>query len=187
MAGMRPAGRLRAAVAATGVALLIGGCGGSSTVTPAAYVKSVCLALGNWTNTIQSARVALESAGAATASRPVAKQDYQRFLASLLTDTRRATRALRAAGTPSVSGGGRIAGRLTGAFGRAAEALAKASADAGSIRTDTAADFQADANRISAEITSALEQIARVTPGQNTRLRRAAAKQPACQLLSASG
>jgi|GEM_PF-5839159 len=167
-------------------ALALGGCGGSSAVAPATYVRSVCLALGNWSNTIQSARVALESSGAATASRAVAKADYQRFLNALVLATRRATRALMSAGTPAVSHGRRIAQRLTRAFALAGRGLARAAARAGSIRTDTAAHFQADARAISAQTTTALEQIARVTPGQNATLRAAAARQPACQLLSGS-
>lgn len=175
---------MSSAIAVAAVALVIGGCGGSSTVTPAAYVKSVCLALGNWTNTIQSARVALESSGASAASRQVAKTDYQHFLSALVSATRRATGALRAAGTPSVGHGRALAQRLTGAFGQATAGLAKASADAGSIRTASAAAFQSDAGAVSAEIRTALARIAQVAPGQNAQLRSAAARQPACQLLS---
>lgn len=177
-------GNLRRLLAAACAALVITGCGGSSTVTPATYVKSVCLALGNWTNTIQSARVALESAGAATASRQVAKVDYQRFLGSLVTATRRATTALRRAGVPAVNHGRQVADRLTRAFTQASQGLSRASLTAGAIRTDSTASFQSGAGVVSAQIKSALERIAQVQPGQNRQLRSAAASQPACQLLS---
>jgi hypothetical protein len=174
----------RAALAAALIAvLMIAGCA-SSAVKPRAYVKSVCAALDNWKNTIQSAGVALESSGAATASRPVAKEDYERFLASLVTATRRATTALRAAGTPSVAHGRQIARRLTGAFDRARRGLERASTQAGAIRTDTATAFQLGASAVSAQIKSALEQIARVSPGQSQELRSAAGKERACRSLA---
>ena len=104
-------------------ALLLAGCGGSAQVKPATYVKSMCTALGNWKNTIQSAGVALQSSGAANASRPVAKQDYQRFVSALVTATRRAAHELRQAGVPAVSGGQQLATRLNGAFNTATSRL----------------------------------------------------------------
>lgn len=180
-----PAPWVRRAGALAGTALVvlaIAGCGGS-TVQPTSYVRSVCQALGNWKNTIQSAGVALESSGASSATRPVAKQDYQRFVASLVLATRRAASALKAAGTPSVSGGQQIAARLTQAFDRAAGGLANASAQAAKVPTDTATDFQRGTSAVSSQIRTSLAQIAKVTPGQNQQLRSDAAKQPACQVL----
>ena len=176
--------RLRLALAATTVLVAIAGCGGSSSVKPETYVKSVCVALGDWRNTIQSAAAALQSSGASSASRAVAKEDYQRFVGSLVTATKRAAASLHAAGSPAVSGGGRIATRLTRAFDNAATGLQRAEAQAGKIPTDSAAHFQLGASAVSSEIRNGLEQIARVTPGQNQQLRAAAAKEPACQLLA---
>jgi hypothetical protein len=175
--------RVRPLLAAVLGAAVLAGCGGSRTVSSAAYVKSVCVALGNWKNTIQSAAVALQSSGASSASRPVAKEDYQRFIAALVTATRRATSALRAAGAPSVAGGSKAAARLTRAFDSATRGLVKAGAQAKSISTDSAAAFQAGATAVNTELRSALQQIGRVTPGQDPALRSAAAKEPACRLL----
>lgn len=176
--------RARAVAVAAVAAALIAGCGSSSDVKPAAYVKSVCQALGNWRNTIQGAGIALQSSGAATASRPVAKEDYQRFVGSLVTATRRAANALKAAGTPAVPHGQRIAQRLAGAFDRATEGLTRASTQAKSISTDSASHFQAGTSAVSAQIHSALEQIAQASPGQSKALRSAAAKEPACATLA---
>jgi hypothetical protein len=147
-------------------------------------VKSVCAALASWKNTIQGAGVALESSGAPSASRPVAKEDYQRFVAALVIATRRATGALKAAGVPTVAHGSDVAARLTHAFDRATRGLVKASAQAKLIRTDSPSAFQLGASAVSAEIKSALGQIARVTPGQDPALRKAATKEPACRLLA---
>jgi hypothetical protein len=176
--------RLRLALAAVIMLVAIAGCGGSSSVKPEAYVKSVCVALGDWRNTIQSAAAALQSSGASSASRQVAKEDYQRFIGSLVTATQRAAASLHAAGAPSVTGGSQIAARLTRAFDTAAAGLQRAEAQAGKIPTDSAAHFQLGASAVSTEIRNGLEQIARVTPGQNQQLRAAAAKEPACQLLA---
>lgn len=185
MSWARSNGTRAGAVAATALAaVLISACGGSSEVRPSAYVKSVCQALDNWRNTIQSAGIALQSSGAATAARPVAKQDYQQFVGSLVTATRRATRHLKAAKTPDVPHGQQIAQRLTGAFDRATQGLARASKQAESIQTDSPSDFQLGASAVSAQVHSALEQIARASPGQSRELRSAAASESSCQTLA---
>lgn len=162
----------------------LAGCGGSSSdVKPSAYAKSMCTALGNWKNTIQSAGVALQSSGAATAARPVAKADYQRFVASLVTATRRAAGDLRSAGVPAVSGGKQLSSHLNQAFDTATRRLNQAETQAKAIKTDSVASFQLGASSVTSEIRSALETIAGVAPGRSTQLRQAAAKEPACQAL----
>lgn len=176
----------RGVLAAVLAAVLISGCGSSNQVKPAAYVKSMCTALGNWKNTIQSAGVALQSSGAASASRPVAKADYQRFVRSLVTATRRATGQLKAAGVPDVSGGRQLAIRLTTAFDQATRRLAKAQLQARAIKTDSASSFQLGASSVTAQIKSALQSIAAVAPGRSRQLRQAAAKEPSCQVLQGS-
>jgi hypothetical protein len=176
--------RAEAVTAAALTALLIAGCGGSSGVKPSAYVRSVCQALGKWSATVQSAGVALESSGAAAATRPVAKEDYQRFVRSLLTATRRVTSDLKAAGTPDVPRGQQISGGLTRAFDRATQGLARAGEQAKSIQTDSASHFQLGASAVSAQIRAALKPIGRASPGQSPQLRSAAAKDLSCATLA---
>jgi len=176
--------RTRPLLAALLGAAVLAGCGGSRSVSPGVYVKSVCVAFGDWKDTIQSAAVALQSSGASSAPRQVAKEDYQRFIAALVTATRRATRALRSAGAPSVAGGSKAAARLTSAFDSATRGLVKAGAQAKSIRTDSPTAFQVGATAVNTQLRSALQQIGRVTPGQDPALRSAAAKEPACRLLA---
>lgn len=176
----------RVVLAAVLAAVLISACGSSNQVKPAAYVKSMCAALGNWKNTIQSAGVALQSSGAASSSRPVAKTDYERFVRSLVTATRRATGQLKAAGVPDVSGGRQLAIRLTSAFDQATRRLAKAQLQARAIKTDSAASFQSGARAVTTEIKSSLQSIAAVAPGSSPQLRQAAAKEPRCQVLQGS-
>ncbi len=175
--------RFRLALIALLAALVMAGCGGSSQVKPAAYVRSMCTALGNWRNTIQSAGVALQSSGAAGASRTVAKDDYQRFVASLVTATQRAAKALRSAGTPAVNDGKQVANRLAQAFDTATKRLQQAEAQAKAIKTDSTTSFQLGAASVTTEIRSALEAIAAVAPGRSSQLRQAAAKDPTCRAL----
>lgn len=163
--------------------LLLAGCGGSSQVKPATYVKSLCTALGNWKNTIQSAGVALQSSGAATAARPVAKADYQKFVGALVTATRQADQAVKSAGVPAVSGGKQLANGLAQAFDTATQRLRQAETKAKAIPTDSVATFQAGATAVTDQIRTALNAIAAVAPGRSAQLRQAAAKEPACQAL----
>ena len=164
-------------------AILIAGCGGSSQVKPAAYVKSMCTALGNWKNTIQSAGVALQSSGAANASRPVAKADYQRFVGALVTATQRAASAMHSAGAPDVAGGTQLANHLTTAFDTATHRLSQAESQAKSISTNSTTSFQLGASSVTTQIKSALQAIAAVEPGRSPQLRQAAANDPTCRAL----
>lgn len=164
-------------------ALALAGCGGSSGVTSAAYVHSMCGALGNWKNDIQKAGVKLQSSGAGTASRPMAKQYYREFVSTLLSATQRATGVLKSAGEPSVSDGKQIADGLARAFDGASRKLAQASTQASTISTASASAFQLGASAVTAEIKAALEGIASVKPSQSPELRAAAAKDSTCQVL----
>jgi hypothetical protein len=179
---MKP-GSVRALVVIALAAVAVTGCGGSSGVKPAAYVRSMCIALGNWKSDIQRAGLQLQSSGARSASRALAKQDYHRFVGALLAATQRATSALQSAGTPSVTNGKQIADSLAGAFSSASRKLTQADAEAGSISTASASAFQLGASSVSTQIKAALQGIAAVTPNQSAELRAAAAKEPACQVL----
>jgi hypothetical protein len=186
---MNGARRTRAPVRAVIVAVLaavavaVAGCGGSSGVTPTVYVKSMCKALGTWKSEIQSAGLKLQSSGAGTAQPAVAKQDYQRFVSALLAATQHATDALRSAGTPAVTRGKEIAGGLASAFDHAGRQLSKANSQAVAIPTRNASVFQLGAASVTAQIKTALQGIANVTPRQSPALRTAAGKEPACQVL----
>lgn len=173
----------RLLVVAALVAVAIAGCGGSSGIKPAAYVRSMCSALGNWKTDVQNAGVQLQGSGATGASRDVAKRDYQRFVAALLTATRRAATALQSAGAPDVKNGKQIASSLSGAFTTASSRLAQANTQATKIPTTSATTFQLGASSVTAQIRSALQGIAGVSPSQSAPLRSAAAKEPSCQVL----
>ena len=178
----KPAATLSLAAALL-AALVLGGCGGPASVTPTAYVHSMCKALGNWKTDVQAAGQKLQTSGASTATRPAARRDYQEFVSALLTATQRATGALRSAGVPSVDGGKRIANSLSQAFDKASRKLAQANTQAGQISTNSASTFQLGASAVTSEIRAALQGIAAVQPSQSSALRAAAVKDSAGQVL----
>ena len=182
VARRKPAATLSLAAALL-AALALAGCGGPASVTPTAYVHSMCKALGTWKTDVQAAGNKLQASGARTASRPVARRDYQEFVSALLTATQRATGGLRSAGVPAIDGGKRIASDLSGAFDKASRKLAQANTQAGQISTSSASTFQLGVSAVSSEIRAALQGIAAVQPSQSSALRAAAVKDSACQVL----
>jgi hypothetical protein len=167
-------------VAAVGLA----GCGGSSGVSPAAYVKSICTALDGWKQQIQSAGRSLQASGLATASPATAKTQYLGFVTTLVTATRNTASALKAAGTPAIKDGGTIAGGLSGAFQRGSQGLAVARSRAAAIPTGSASAFDSAATGVTTQLRSALQNIATITPRSSPQLRAAAAKEPSCRALA---
>lgn len=181
-------GRMRRSAAAAVLVLVLGlglaGCGGSSTVAPGQYVKSICTALGGWKQQIQSAGQTLQSSGVATASPANAKAQYLRFVTALLSATRRTTSALRAAGTPAVKNGATIAGDLSGGFASGSQGLQTAYAHASAIPTGSVSAFESAATVVTGELRTALAKIASITPRSSPQLRAAAVREPSCQALA---
>ena len=175
---------MRRTVIALGVTIALAGCGGSSGVSPSAYVKSICTALGNWKQQVQSAGQALQASGIATASPTNAKAQYVKFVSALLSATRGTAASLKAAGTPAVKDGPAIAGGLSGGFGRGAQGLSSALARASALPTTSSSAFQSAAGGVTAEIRSALSSIASITPRSSPQLRTAALKEPSCRALA---
>lgn len=175
---------MRRAGAVLAVAIALAGCGGSSAVAPAAYVKSICTALGSWKQQIQSAGQALRASGIATGSPANAKAQYVKFVSTLLRATQSTAGSLKAAGAPAVKGGPDIAGGLSGGFERGAQGLSRALAHASSIPTTSVAAFQSAATEVTTELRTALSTIASITPRSNPQLREAALREPSCQALA---
>lgn len=172
-------------LAVAAAVVLLAGCGGSSSVSPGAYVKSICTALVGWRDQIQSAGRTLQASGLNTASPATAKRQYLTFVSTLLSATRQATASLKSAGTPSVSNGTQIAGGLEQAFARGSGLLATANTHAQAISTASVSAFETAASAVTDEIKSALQGIATITPRSSPPLRAAAVREPACRALAA--
>jgi hypothetical protein len=165
------------------LALAVAGCGSSSSVSAATYVKSVCTAASAWKNAIQKAGSRLQ---VASASLPKTKASYVNFVGALENATGAAETQLAAAGTPSVSNGKKISGALVQIFTAAKATLARASSDAAAIPTTSTQSFNVAATKVEGEVRSSLAGMANATPQKNPQLHAAAIKDATCQRLAAS-
>jgi hypothetical protein len=175
--------KLAAALAAVTIALA--GCGGSgsSSVSPAAYVSSVCKAATNWKNSIQMAGTKLSS-GINTKSLALAKAEYVAFVGALVSATTNAESQLKAAGSPSVSNGKQIAGTLVRIFTGAKGSLANAEAQAAALPISSPRAFETAATQVVSGIRGSLAAMSSVSPEHNAQLRDAATKDPTCRTLA---
>jgi hypothetical protein len=166
-------------------AIVIGGCGSSqSGVSPGAYVRSVCTSLRTWSAGIKAAGTQLQAAATGTTSLGKGKLQYEAFVRTLVSDTGLVVGELKAAGTPAVSNGKRIADVLVQAFSQADAGLSRAATQAAAIPTTSAGAYQAAAQGVTISIRQTLAGIATARPEKDPQLHAAAAKEPACRALT---
>jgi hypothetical protein len=182
--------RLSRAVYAWGlvpVLCLLAGCGGSgtSTVTPAAYVKSVCSAVGPFERDIVARSSALNLTGNINPAQ--GKTIFENFLTAVAKDTDAALNKLKAAGQPNVNNGKAIETAIVGAFSKMKTALDGAAGQAKALPTANPAAFKTAAVNIGRSVQSSLSNIGNSlgsTALQNQQLQKAATKEPACKALT---
>ena len=177
----------RRTAAVVGVAAAVAGlagCGsGSSGVSPDAYVRSVCNAVGPFETSVAARSNALNPS---TIKSPAeGKVALKRFLAEVASDTGTALSKLRAAGTPNVSGGGKIESAIVGAFQQLDMAMKAAAQHADSLPTDSPSAFQAAATSLGTTVRNSMNGIGSSLSGlKSAELQKAAASEPACKRLS---
>lgn len=162
------------------------GCGSSSssgqTVSPQAYVKSVCTAIGPFEKDIQQRSSSLNIAGIQNPAQ--GKQALQSFLTAATADTSHAVTQLQAAGTPDVANGPRIASAIVGVFSQLSRALGRASGLAAHLPTGSPTAFRASAQALGGAVRGSMGSIGQGLQGlRNAKLEKAAAKEPACQTI----
>jgi hypothetical protein len=170
------------------VVFTVAGCGsGSSKVSAASYVGSVCSATATWYRTVQSAGTRLQSTVHTSKSLSDVKSAYVGFVDSLLHATQRAQHQIKAAGTPSVNGGKQISNEVINAFDRAQRGLKSAAAAVRKAPTSSSAAFEAAAGDIQSTVQRSLQSMSALAPQKNPQLHAAALKDPSCQRLRALG
>jgi hypothetical protein len=169
-------------------AVVLAGCGGSSGVSPAAYVKSVCTALTSWRDSVQTAGSVLQTAIGTDKHLSLAqgKTAYVAFVEALLTATTSTETSLKRAGVPAVNGGAQVSTTLVHAFQGAQKALAGAASQASLIPTTSTPAYAAAAGQVTSKIRTALSSMTAVSPRRNAQLRAAADREPACSALKAA-
>jgi hypothetical protein len=178
--------RTAAVLGVIGAAAGLAGCGsGSSGVSPDAYVRSVCNAVGPFESSVASRSNALNPSTIKTPAE--GKVKLQNFLAAVASDTGTALSKLRAAGTPNVSGGARIESAIVGAFEQLDSAMKAAAEHADSLPTNSPSAFQAAATSLGTTVRNSMNGIGSSLSGlKSAALQKAAASEPACKRLSAA-
>jgi hypothetical protein len=175
-------------VAATAVVVgTLAGCGGTTGVKPAAYVKSICAAITSWRNGVENATGQFEGTFPKSTSLVDAKQRLSALVAALLRAATAGITATKAAGFPDVSGGQHLATGIVDAFETAQRSLGGAASEATLIPTTGNQAFAATEAQVRTTVTSTLHGMNTVSPSTNPVLRREIEKQPACAALRAPG
>ena len=166
-------------------ALVVAGCGssGSSKVTPAAYVKSICSAIAPFERDVQTRSSALNFSSIKNASQ--GKSALHGFLTAIVSDTGDAVAKLKSAGTPNVSNGKAIANGIVGAFTQLKSALSQAAQKSESLPTSSPQAFKSGAQSLGLQVRSSMSNIGASLSGlRSPELEKAAAKEPACKSLA---
>jgi hypothetical protein len=173
-------------IAAISTAAVLAGCGssGSSNVTPASYVKSVCSAVAPFEKDVQSRSSALNQT---TVNNPAqGKQALQRFLTAVAADTDRTVSQIKSAGTPNVSNGKAIQTAMVSAFTQLQSAMHHAASQANSLSTTSPAAFKTGADALGGAVRSSITSIGSSLNGlKNADLEKAASSEPSCKSLGA--
>lgn len=165
------------------VVSLCAGCGssGSTKISPASYVKSVCSAISPLERDVVTRSSALNNSTATNATQ--AKKTLQGFLTAVEKDSDHALTQIRAAGAPDISNGKVVAGTIIKAFTQLRDALRAASAKATTLPTDSATSFKTAAQALGAGVRGSLNNID-ASGLSNPDLEKAAAKEAACRSLN---
>jgi hypothetical protein len=181
---MVPPAILRAAIGLLVVVGLCTGCGssGSSKVSTATYVKTVCSAISPLEHDVVARTQALSGSTAASAAE--AKKTLQGFLSAVSKDADQAVARISSAGTPDISRGQSVANEIVRAFTQLRDAMHAAAAKASSLPTDSATSYKTAAQALNANVRASLNKIDG-SGLSNPDIEHAAAKVPVCKSLSA--
>jgi hypothetical protein len=170
------------ALVMTGGALALAGCGGSgsgSTVSPTAYVKSVCQAVGPFEQDITSRSQRLNLANIKSAA--AGKHELVLFLQAASQDSSRVVARLKSAGSPQLQNGTKISATIVRVFAQLDTALSKAARQSENLPTSSAASFRTAAASLGAGVQGSMAHIGQGLSGlRSPELQKAAAKVPAC-------
>jgi hypothetical protein len=175
------------ALVALAVAVVLAGCGssGSSDVSPATYVKSVCSAIGPFEKQVQSRSSALNLASIKSAAQ--GKAALHEFLSAVAADTDHAISQLKAAGVPNVSNGKAISTGIVDAFTQVRSALTNAANKATSLPTASPQAFKTAAAALGTGVQASMSRIGSSLGSlKSPTLEKAASKEPSCKSIGSS-
>ncbi len=179
-----PRATATAAALLAGVALAACGSSGQSGVSPAAWVKSVCSAVGPFEQDVVSRSSALDVATFRDAVQ--SKKALEHFLEAVQADAAGALSRLRSAGAPNVANGNAIAGAVVGAFSRVEVTMGSAVGQARALPAGSAAALRSAARALGVRVRNSLSSFPSLssTALRSPQIDQAAAKEPACRSIA---
>lgn len=178
--------RYAAALCALAVAIVLAGCGGgSSGVTPTAYVTSICKAVGPFETSVTKREQTLDPTAIKNATQ--GKQALITFLDGVASDTAGTLTALKSAGNPTVPNGKKIQSGIVTAFTHLESAMKTGARSAQSLPTSSPKAFQKAATQLGYSVRSSLAGVGSSLGSlRSPKLEKAAAKAPACKSITSS-
>jgi hypothetical protein len=170
-----------AAIAVLGLAA--SGCGSSSSVSAAAYVKQVCSATEGFKQGGQTAVNQYRTSVASAKTIADVKSRLQGYLGTMVSTADRFVSQVKAAGTPDVSNGKQFASALLSAFQQVRTAFSQAEAQVGQVPTNSVAAFRSAAAGVKATLSQADARVGNLGLTKNPQLHAASLKDPTCQAL----
>ncbi len=153
----------------------------SSKVKASTYVSAVCSAISPLEKDVVSRSAALKKTTATSAAE--AKKNLRGFLAVVEQDSDHALARIQSAGTPDISNGNAVAGKIVGTFTQLRDAMRAAVAKSASLPTNSPSSFQTAAQSLLTSVGASLSKID--SSGlNNPDVEKAEADQPACKQLS---
>jgi hypothetical protein len=150
--------------------------------TPTDYAQTICDAVGPFEKDVAARSRALDLTTIKSASD--GKTALQGFLAAIAADTTKAVVQLKAAGTPNVTNGDKIAAAIVSAFSQLGKTLAAAATQAQTLPTNSPADFRTAASSLGTNVRNSMGSIGQSLGALKSPELEAAAKAvPACQAL----
>jgi predicted lipid-binding transport protein (Tim44 family) len=163
-------------------ALLLGACGGGgNTVSAQQYVRTACTSLSAWITGIQQRSQDLQAKNPSSAEE--GKKLFTDFFDGIIADTGKLEDQLKAAGTPDVENGDKIASAVVAALDKVRSLLEQSRSRVESLPTDNPQDFAKAVQEAGQSVQNAFQQANIGNDLQSPELSSAAAKEPACQSL----
>ncbi len=169
------------------IAVVLAGCGGggSSSVSPATYVKAVCTTLGPFEKDVQTRSAALQRLPSIRTAAE-RKSALQGFFKAVVGDSDKAVSQLKAAGSPNVKNGGKIESAIVLVFTRFGTAAKQASSKADALPTTSLPAFQTAANALNSSFSTSMAGIGAGVSGlKSPELDKAEKQEPACKSIGA--
>jgi hypothetical protein len=165
--------------------LFFSACGGSSKVSPRAYVRSVCTAVGGWLSQIKGLQSQLTVKPPTT---PVqGRQALQSFIAKVIIATDQTRSQVKSAGVPDISNGQQVSSALVSAFDQVKGALAQARSQANQLSISSPTAFNSSATQLGSTVQQTLSGIGSGLSGLRApSLEKASSQTPACQSLNSA-